>query len=283
MKKFLLAIVMSITSTFTHSEITNRPIKVVIPYAPAGGVDSLFRLLQEYSIKQNVNLVPEYKPGAQGQIGIEYADKHNSMLFTVISDVRKYNETAPTNNLVPISGVATNVFVVVTNSKSNITSLSQVTDLMKTTPGKLNWGTGSPVLADLTNNVVGEITKSSNTAFAIPFNGAGPVLSNLLSNSIDIAVLPGSVAISAIEAGLLRKLAVWNTDDKCERCVTLPAVLNNYKGELDGYGLYSPNTAIDNILWAKLIRDFLSDQTTKSLLRSRYLTTIPASVIFARN
>src|SRR6267142_1693988 len=163
-----------------------RPIKLVVPYAAGGPTDVLGRLVADYlgrDLKQTV--IVENKPGAQGAIGAE-------------ADLPVVMEVHPS---VPAKTVA------------------EFVAYAKQNPGKLNFGSAG---TGGTIHLAGEMFKqmAGIEMTHVPYKGAGPALTDLLSGNIQVMFDSMSTALPPIKAGLLRPLGVSST----QRSPDLPDV-----------------------------------------------------------
>ena len=138
LKKLLLLFCIAIS--FQAKATTMDTVKVVIPYPPGSGPDNIFRTLQAYGIKRNINFVPEFKPGANGLIGAEYATKQpkdgRTLILTIASDltykhpVKKVDYT----DFVPVSALCYSHMYLVANKKFTANNLTQLSTMLKQDP-----------------------------------------------------------------------------------------------------------------------------------------------------
>jgi len=263
------------------------PIKVVIPYAPAGGVDVLFRVMQKYADTKNIVIFPEYKVGAIGQVGITHfaaapADGKTIML-TINSDVSRAPELTR-SKLYPVSALTDNEFVLVSSSRGKIKTLGQLTASLVAAPEKLNWGAGSAVLDRLARLISNELLKSKVAITVIPYNGAAKVMPDLISGQLDVAVLPKSLVNTLIDTGMLIQLAVWNNSTPSETCYNLPKILD---GNLvvDGYGIFLPAAVPENIkrFWIEFSEEFTRNEEYRKILHNKNMVILQAGPDNLRN
>lgn len=263
------------------------PIKVVIPYAPAGGVDVLFRVMQKYADTKNIVIFPEYKVGAIGQVGITHfaaapADGKTIML-TINSDVGRAPELTR-SKLYPVSALTDNEFVLVSSSRGKIKTLGQLTANLVAAPEKLNWGAGSAVLDRLARLISNELLKSKVAITVIPYNGAAKVMPDVMSGQLDVAVLPKSIANALIDTGMLIQLAVWNNSTPSETCYNLPKILD---GNLvvDGYGIFLPAAVPENIkrFWIEFSEEFTRNEEYRKILHNKNMVILQAGPDNLRN
>jgi tripartite-type tricarboxylate transporter receptor subunit TctC len=211
----------------------NRPIRIIVPFAPAGSSDVLARLLQsplQQALGQTV--IVENRAGAGANIGTLEAARAEpdgyTLLLTssaLVVNPALYKNVAydPAKDFAPIATLPVAPNVLAVNAKGsnsgNINSLSEVVARAKAEPGKLNYaspgnGTTPQLAMELFKLKAGlDITN-------IPFNGGGPATQALLTGTVDLLLtaLPGAQA--QVQAGVMRGLAVTTQT----RWVNLPDV-----------------------------------------------------------
>jgi len=267
MKKIVLILLM-IWSAMAHATVS--PIKVIIPYPAGGGVDVLFRIMQQYADTKNIVIFPEYRAGAIGQVGITQFTKADAdgktIMLTINSDISRAPESTRTK-IYPVSALTDNEFVLVSGSRGNIKTLDQLTKELINSPDKLNWGAGSAVLDKLAGLISNELTKSKVAITVIPYSGAGKSIPDLVSGQLDVAVMPKSLAKTLIDSGMLIQLAVWNNSTPSETCYNLPKLLDG-KVVVDGYGVYLPAATPPNLkrFWVDFTAEFVRNEEYRKIL-----------------
>jgi tripartite-type tricarboxylate transporter receptor subunit TctC len=207
----------------------NRPIRIIVPFAPAGSSDVLARLLQsplQQALGQTV--IVENRAGAGANIGMVEAARAEpdgtTLLLTssaLVVNPALYKNVAydPAKDFAPIATLPVAPNILAVNAKGSINSLSEVVTRAKAEPGKLNYaspgnGTTPQLAMELFKLKAGlDITN-------IPFNGGGPATQALLTGTVDLLLtaLPGAQA--QVQAGVMRGLAVTTQT----RWVNLPDV-----------------------------------------------------------
>src|SRR5690242_18938541 len=210
-----------------------RPIRIIVPFAPAGSSDVLARLLQsplQQALGQTV--IVENRAGAGANIGMVEAARAEpdgtTLLLTssaLLVNPALYKNVAynPAKDFAPIATLPVAPNILAVNAKGSnsgsIASLSEMVARAKAEPGKLNYaspgnGTTPQLAMELFKLKAGlDITN-------IPFNGGGPATQALLTGTVDLLLtaLPGAQA--QVQAGVMRGLAVTTK----ERWVNLPDV-----------------------------------------------------------
>ncbi len=200
----------------------NKPVRIVVPFAPAGTTDILARAIApELSRVFGQPFVIDNKPGAGGNLGADLIaksppDGYNLLMGTVgthainpaLYPKMPYDHVKDFVPIVLVAGVP-NVLVM-NPEKAEANKINSVLDLIryaKANPGKLNMassGNGTSI------HLAGELFKTMTGTFMlhIPYRGSGPALLDLMGGTMDLMFdnLPSSMP--QIKAGKLKALAV---------------------------------------------------------------------------
>jgi tripartite-type tricarboxylate transporter receptor subunit TctC len=207
----------------------DRPIKLVIPYAPGGPTDVLGRLVAEYLgrvLKQSV--VVDNKSGAaglvaMGQVAKAKADGYTLLLgdmnLAVAPALYKSLSFDPVKDFTSIGMIATAPMLMLVPSTSTAKSAQEYLAIAKVQSGKIAYasaGIGSPT------HLATEVFKAHYglDITHIPFQGSGPALTSLASGDTTLMFTGLSGAKPLVDAGKLRALAI--TGD--QRSPVLPNV-----------------------------------------------------------
>jgi tripartite-type tricarboxylate transporter receptor subunit TctC len=212
-----------------RAEWPERPIMLVVPFAPGGPPDILARILS-ISLGQALgqNVVIDNRAGAAGNIGMGYVARAKADGYTLMmtSTAIAVNPALFTNlpydalkDFAPISELVNAPNVLVVRPDSGINTIADLVAQAKADPAKFNYASPG---AGTKSHLTGELLKlrAGIQMVHVPFRGAGPAAQAVLANTTQV----GSVALAAAEAmiqdGQLRALAV--TSEK--RWFSLPNV-----------------------------------------------------------
>ncbi len=212
----------------------NKPVRIVVPFAPGGTTDILARAIApELSKAFGQSFVIENRAGAGGNLGTEVVAKAPNDGYTLLMgtvgthginralyDKLPYD---PIKDFSPVTLVAAVPNVMVVNAdKARAAGINNVQDFIrhaKARPGRLNMassGNGTSI------HLAGELFKSQTGTFMvhIPYRGSSPALMDLLAGNMDVMFdnLPSSMA--HIRSGKLKALAVTSA----QRSSALPDV-----------------------------------------------------------
>lgn len=194
-----------------------RPIKLVVPYAPGGSADIAARLVaDEWARALGGTIVIENKGGAGGNIGVDAVAKAagdgytiglqtvslaiNPSLFAKMPyDTQK--------DLAPIGMVASSQHVLVVNNQLPAKDLKALLSMLKAQPGKYTYGSAGP---GSTFHMAAELFKSvANVPIEhIPYRGGGPALMDTIAGQVNMSFPVLSAAQQQVQAGKLRAIGV---------------------------------------------------------------------------
>jgi tripartite-type tricarboxylate transporter receptor subunit TctC len=196
----------------------DRPVRILVPYAPGGITDIAARLvgakLGEYWGRQ---VVVENRPGGNGLIAMTATVRADPDGYTLVmasgGDVSlnpALLEKMPYDverDLVPISGVSEAPIVLTANSGSPYKSVADVIAASKANPGSVDIGT--PGIGSITHLVLEWLALSTGTKFQnVPFKGGGPAVQALISGVVPLGIVASSSVAPSVQSGTLRVLAV---------------------------------------------------------------------------
>ena len=194
-----------------------KPVRIINPFAPGGGVDAFARPLSaQLSKSTGMNFVVENQGGAGGTLGATTASKAAPDGYTFFAGAIHHaiGETLYTNlqygiekDFVPVTVLAFVPNVVVVHPKHPFKSLKELIDYCKANPNKLNFGSAGN---GTSHHLVGELFKIQTGVDMthVPYKGAGPMMTDLLGGQVDLAFDGMSTSAAPIKAGRLRPLAV---------------------------------------------------------------------------
>jgi tripartite-type tricarboxylate transporter receptor subunit TctC len=195
----------------------NRTIRIVVPYAPGGGVSVYAQLIANKLtevVKQTV--VVENRPGAGGNVGADVVAKSPPDGYTVLLHTSALSSAGPMYKSLPFDPVkdfatVTNVvgtqLIVAGSVKYPAATLPALIADAKARPGALNYassGLGS------TLHLFAEIFKSAAgvNIVHIPYRGDAPMITAMIAGDVQMAFLPQATGQAAVQGGRVRALAV---------------------------------------------------------------------------
>ena len=214
----------------------NKPIRLVVPYAPGGPLDIVARALAERVKDILGTVIVENKPGAGGNLGADQvaraaADGQNLVMGAVATHAINPWLFAkipydPIRDFTPITLVARVPNVLVMNAETaqrlGIASVAELVAYAKKNPGKLNYGSGGVGSA---GHLAGEMFKAQAGVFMthIPYAGGNPAQLALISGQVDLNFDNLASASANIRNGKLKAIAL-TTAKRSEALSGVPTV-----------------------------------------------------------
>jgi tripartite-type tricarboxylate transporter receptor subunit TctC len=209
----------------------SRPVRIIVPFAPGGGIDMVSRpLAQRLAAILGQPVVVENRPGAAGNIAMEYVaagvapDGYtllhaNSGMLTTNPTLYRNLQVKPERDLAPVAQVTTDYLVLFAPASLPVADLQGLIALARARPGQINYGSGG----------AGGVTHLGVELFArragieivhVPYRGAGPALTDLIAGRIQLLLDQHGLVKPFLEAGQVRALATLSA----QRVPTLPDV-----------------------------------------------------------
>lgn len=197
----------------------DRPVRMVVPFAPGGASDFVGRILQHSMARLlDEQVVVDNRPGAAGNIGVQTAaratpDGYTFLLGNVGTMAVNPNfytkfPVKPMRDLVPVTQVVDVPGCLVVNPSLPVSTVNELVAYLKSNPGKVNFGSPAPSSANALEMEM-FLHGSSTKAMQIPYKGgAGPATIGLLGNEVQMMFVTLSSAITFVKQGQLRLLAV---------------------------------------------------------------------------
>jgi tripartite-type tricarboxylate transporter receptor subunit TctC len=281
MKNILALFVLLVASTCYSFDAKQLPITVVIPFPPGGGSDAVFRSIQKYALTRNVEMIPKYRPGADGVIGINDVNEAPKNGYTVglttagsLGYYRVQN-TKPTNVL---TGVVGGNFVFVTHPNSNINTMKDLEKVILS-GRQLNIGVAHAGMRSAFEQYY-EIIKSPYKPYFIMYKGASQIVTDLMNETVDVVFIPITVAKPLADAGKLKLLATSKIQVKSVPVMT--SVHRQWK-DIDLFVFFVPPDTDANAVkfWNSFLQDYLSNKDVKEDLENNLSVVVPFSKSFA--
>ncbi|MEI6317346.1 MAG: tripartite tricarboxylate transporter substrate binding protein [Pseudomonadota bacterium] len=212
----LLAVLVPGTAAAQGGSYPQRPVRLIIPFAPGGGTDAVGRVLaQQLGERHGQTFIVDNRPAGSGIVGAQIvsqapADGH-TLLFTFnsfASSARLVEKLPydPIRDFTPISLATTSPLLLLAHPSLPASNLKELIAHVRANPGKLNYGSsgnGSPPH-------LGMELLMSRTGLAmshIPYKGIGPATAAQLGNEVQLAFTPVLVGLPHMKAGRLKAIA----------------------------------------------------------------------------
>jgi tripartite-type tricarboxylate transporter receptor subunit TctC len=221
----------AVVGSFSYgaSAYPDRPVTIVVPFAPGGANDVVVRAIQQPLAEElGQTIVVENRGGAGGSVGAGYvaraqADGYTLLMaatgFVVNPSLYSKVQYDPLKDFDQVAEVSTFPVIYTVRPDMGVNTLQEFIAYAKARPGKLNYSTpGAGTLPHLATELLKLHTGISMVH--IPYAGAAPAAQALLSKTVDMASTSITVAKPQINAGAMKGLAVSGS----ERWPELPDV-----------------------------------------------------------
>jgi len=210
---FVLLHLLMMAQAFTAQaqNFPNKTVRIIVPFPPAGGADTLARVMApQLSALWGQQVVIENKPGASGHIGADYVaqslpDGH-TLLMASTAALNEKN----TPQFASISLVSASSYVVTVNATLGVSTIRELVAMAKANPGKLSFGSSG---AGSASHLTAELFKAQAGVdlLHVPYKGTGQALSDLVSGQISLMFAPAQTVMQHVQAGRLKALAVTSS------------------------------------------------------------------------
>ena len=196
----------------------SRPIKLLIPFPPAGITDLSGRLVADgLRAKFNQPVVVENNPGANGVIGLRELlraepDGYTLMVGNIGSLVLNYAMDTkasfdPMKDVVPIAGTSEYATTMVVNKSLPVNSVKEFIDYAKARQGQLTYGsTGEGSMANLVTNLF--MKQTGVKMVHAPYRGGPLALNDLIAGHIQLIIEVSPVVQEQVKTGTIKGFAV---------------------------------------------------------------------------
>jgi tripartite-type tricarboxylate transporter receptor subunit TctC len=207
-----------VSGAIAQGDYPSKPIKIIVPFPPAGGTDTLSRAISHaITTDTKWTFVVENRPGAGGNIGLDAAAKSPPDGYTIAMgqtanlavNPALYSSLPfdPLKDFAPIVLLSSQPLIIVVSAASPYKTLKELVEAARKNPGKVN-------MASAGNGTIGHIggelfqRRAGIKMTHVPYKGAGPAVADIIGGSVD-TIFGNSQSVGGLVAGgRLRPLAV---------------------------------------------------------------------------
>jgi tripartite-type tricarboxylate transporter receptor subunit TctC len=217
----LLAFSMSATTATTalaQAKFPSKPIRLLVPFAPGGGVDVVARIVgQKISEQTGQPVLVESKPGAGGALAVNELMRADPDGYTLLATTSSHATLPvlgklpwhPSNDFTPVAAIYSTMFVMATNkaSTAQFHNLTEFLAYARANPGKISWGS-SGIAGPQHLGGMQFIKVAGIDMVHVPYRGNAPMLQALLQNDVQLTFDTPTLSMPHIQDGKLAALAV---------------------------------------------------------------------------
>jgi tripartite-type tricarboxylate transporter receptor subunit TctC len=199
----------------------NRPLRLVVPFAPGSTSDTVARILGSKLTEQIAQqVIIDTRPGANGVIGIEIAknappDGHTLLvagitMFALLPALKTKLTYNPDKDFTALSRITSSSAVVTVHPSLGVSTVADLVKLAKVRPGQLNYGSagsgsGQHIAAELFNLLAGVKTVH------VPYKSANLALPDLIAGQLQFIIVSAPTVMPQAKAGRIRLIATTGT------------------------------------------------------------------------
>lgn len=215
--QMMIGLLAAVTLPAAAQAYPDRPIRLVVPYAPGGGTDLTSRLIaQRLTERFRQQVVVDNRAGGASNIGAEIVarstpDGYTLMMagisFSINTSIFSKLGYDPIRDFDPVSLVATVPLIAVVHPSVPAASIKELIALAKAKPGTLNYASGGTGTA---NHIAGELFKymTGTNIVHVPYKGGGPALADVVGGHAQVLFNTMTSTVGFMNSGKLRALAV---------------------------------------------------------------------------
>ena len=228
----------------------DKPVRVVVPFAPGGGTDLIARTLGAGMSKElGQSVIIDNKPGGGTIIGTEIVARSPADGYTLVmaTFAHAVNPSlmpklpfATDKAFTPVILVGRGPNVLVVRADSPYKTVNDLVAAAKSNPGKVTYASqGIATSAHLAGEMFSNLAKVELTH--VPYRGAGPAITDLIGGQVDVFFGTAAAVATFLERGTLRAIAVTSAEPSASipNVPTIGETVPGYRVE-SWYGLYAP-------------------------------------------
>jgi len=258
----ILAVALAFSNHPTAQAQTNYPhkaVRIIVGYPPGGPTDLIARIVaQKLSESWSQPVIVDNRPGASGIIGAELTvkaapDGYTFLMvpvtFAVTPSLFSKMPYDAVRDLAPVAQVASSPFILVVHPTLPVKNIKDLMTIAKSRPGQINYASAS---AGGMPHLAGELfnTMANVKMVHIPYKGAAPATTDLLSGQVSLMFNNMLSAMPHIKSSRLRAVAVTSSKRSAAipQLPTIAETIPNYEAS-GWYGAFAPaNTPRDLLL-----------------------------------
>jgi tripartite-type tricarboxylate transporter receptor subunit TctC len=216
-----------------QSKYPDRPIRLIVPFAPGGDGDIIGRIWTKHiTAATGASMVVDNRAGAGGAIGAGEVARAKNDGYTLLlgtSTTQIINPLAsasptydPVKDFVMVGTISQNPTCIIVNPSLPVNSTRELVALFRANPGKYAYGSAGP---GTITNLTGELFKLLGGKLDVqhvPYKGGGPALQDLIAGHIPlITTIMSSAVLAQHRAGKVKILSV-NSDNRLKVAPDIP-------------------------------------------------------------
>ncbi|WP_422842954.1 Bug family tripartite tricarboxylate transporter substrate binding protein [Acidovorax sp. M2(2025)] len=214
-----------------HAAYPDRPVTLVVPYAPGGAADAVARVVAtRLGARLGTSVIVDNKAGASGTIGAGYVAKASPDGYTMLYDATPYSINPhlfpkmpyAANALQPLSLVMLAPNVLVVKADAPFKNVGDLIAKAKAQPGKINFASGG---SGTVQRLAAELFRQQLglDMVHVPYKSGGPAITDVMGGQVDFMFGTVAATYPHVSGGKLRALAV-SAPARSKRLPDVPTV-----------------------------------------------------------
>ncbi len=238
-RPWFLVVLIALASVASAQSYPTRPIRLIVPYPPGGGTDTVARLIaQPLTERLGQQVVVDNRGGASGIIGTDMgaraAPDGYTLVFCLPASV-SVNPTYyqnlpydPARDFAPVIQLNTIALLLVTTPSLPASNVNELIALARAKPGQFNFassgnGSAAHLAMELFNMMAGV------KMVHVPYKGGGPALTDIISGQMHMMSGPLIAALPHVKSGRIRAMAV-TTERRVKGLPEVPTIAESLPG-----------------------------------------------------
>lgn len=223
----------------------DRPVTIVVPYAPGGAADALARIVaNRLGTRLGTSVIVDNRAGASGTIGAAFVAKARADGYTLLYDATPYSINPhlfpqmpfQTSALEPLSLVSLAPNILIVKAGSAYKTVGDLVSQAKARPGKINFASGgSGTVQRLASELFRQ--KLGLDMVHVPYKSGGPAITDVMGGQVDFMFSTVAASSPLVDGGKLRALAI----SAPQRSPRLPDVPTVAETVIPGFAVYEWN------------------------------------------
>lgn len=239
MREACVAVALTLAcGTAAAQDYPSRPVRLIAPFAPGGGLDATARLIaQRLTANLGQSVIVDNRPAVDGVIGTELVARANPDGYTLLMVNMSHAINAAVGKKLPYDTLKDFAPITQTNDQQlllvvipslPVKSVAELVALLKSRPGALSYGSSSNAVA-LPMELFKSLTHTD--VVHIPYKGSGPMMNDLLGGQIQLTFGASISTVPQVKAGRLRALAIGDS----KRSALMPDLPTVAESGVPGY------------------------------------------------
>ncbi len=250
---FMATVLMAQPIVAGAADYPDRPVRIVVGFAPGGGTDVAARFLAQrlMEVIKNSNFIVENRAGASGTIGAGAVAKSAPDGYTLSVGTSTTHSVAPqllpkvpyhpVRDFTHITQIATSPLFLVVHPSTPIKSVGDLIKLAKANPNEINYGSGG---VGTTPHMAGELFKlvTQTKMTMVAYKGEAPAITDLMGGQISLIFGNVPAVLPHVRSGSLRGVAV-TSDKRISTIAEFPTIAESGVPGFEAstwFGLFAP-------------------------------------------